>query len=385
MGKNKRDKKEIIISICFILIMLIGGFLVGFLSAKSNNSINLSIAEIIIYVIIFSFIFILQTIIHEGGHLIFGLTSGYEFISFRVGSTTIVKEDGKFKLKKFNIKGTGGQCLMMPKTNNYKELKYILYNLGGVLMNSIVSIIAAIILLTTDTNKYINIMLIALIIIGIVCVLSNGIPMKIGGIANDGYNILSISKDDFIKYCFYTQLKVNGLLYKGMRIKDMPLEWFYVKEGADINNPIVTSLKIMEANYYHDRLEFDTAKKCYENILANAPKIIKLYENEIMCELLFLEILDGNLKKIEELYTKELRNYIEVTNCYISRKRLMYAYNLIVLKDNKKADKMLEEFERLKKTYPAKGEIESETEIIASIYSFKDKRKEQVNSNVNNI
>lgn len=63
----------------------------------------------------------------------------------------------------------------------------------------------------------------------------------------------------------------------------------------------------------------------------------------------------------------------------------MYAYNLIVLKDNKKADKMLEEFERLKKTYPAKGEIESETEIIASIYSFKDKRKEQVNSNVNNI
>ena len=39
-------------------------------------------------------------------------------------------------------------------------------------------------------------MLIALVIIGIVCVLSNGIPMKIGGIANDGYNILSISTED---------------------------------------------------------------------------------------------------------------------------------------------------------------------------------------------
>ena len=34
-------------------------------------------------------------------------------------------------------------------------------------------------------------MLIAVIVMGAVCIISNGIPMKIGGIANDGYNILS--------------------------------------------------------------------------------------------------------------------------------------------------------------------------------------------------
>ena len=42
----------------------------------------------------------------------------------------------------------------------------------------------------------------------------------------------------------------------------------------------------------------------------------------------------------------------------------MYVYNLIVLKDKKKADKVLGEFEKVKKSYPVKSEIESEEEIM---------------------
>lgn len=371
MGEKKKGSKKSIFYICFSLVILLLGFFGGFLLTekieKSTVSLEESIFTIVLYIFIFYFEFIIQIIIHEAGHLIFGLLSGYEFISFRVGSITIVKEQGKFRLKKFKIKGTGGQCLMMPKTNNYEEINYVLYNLGGILMNFIASIICLLILMLLDTNEYIKVMLIEFILIGVICVISNGIPMKLGGIPNDGYNTISVSRDKFIKYCFYIQLKVNGLLSKGMRFKDMPIEWFHVKEGADLNNHLVTFLKIMEANYYQDKLDFNLAKECYENILDNAPNIIKLYENEIKCELLFYEILNGNMEKVDELYTKELRNYIKVTDCYISRKRLMYVYNLIVLKDKKKADKVLGEFEKLKKSYPIKGDIESEEEIMSFI------------------
>ena len=368
MGEKKKCSKKIIFYICFSLVILLlgffGGFLLGEKMEKSSLSFEMSIFTIVLYIFIFYFAFIIQIIIHEAGHLIFGLLSGYEFISFRVGSITIVKDQEKFKLKKFKIKGTGGQCLMTPKTNNYEEINYVFYNLGGILMNFIASIICLLILMLVDTNQYIKVMLSEFILIGVICVISNGIPMKLGGISNDGYNTMSISRDKFIKYCFYIQLKVNGLLSKGMRFKDMPIEWFNVKEGADLNNHLVTFLKIMEANYYQDKLDFNLAKECYENILDNAPNIIKLYENEIKCELLFYEILNGNMEKVDELYTKELRNYIKITDCYISRKRLMYVYNLIVLKDKKKADKVLGEFEKLKNSYPIKGDIESEEEIM---------------------
>ena len=367
MCKSKKDNKNIISIGCFILIMLCVGFLFGFLSGKVNNlNFEETIFNMIVIMLIFIITFMLQIIFHEAGHLIFGLLSGYDFVSFRIGSITLIREDKKFKFKKFKIKGTAGQCLMMPKTDNYEEIKYVLYNLGGVLVNLIVTIISAILLLASD-NNFIDIILKFFITTGLICFITNGIPMKIGGIANDGYNIMAISKDKFIKYCFYLQLKVNGLLYEGIRIKDMPIEWFYVKEEADLNIPMVTAIRIMEANYYHDKLDFERAKTIYEDILKTTPNILKLYENEIKCELLFYEILNNNIEKVNELYTKDLRNYIKLTECYVSRKRLMYAYNLIILKDKEKTDKILEDFEKIKKTYPAKGEIVSEEEVISLI------------------
>lgn len=368
MGKKKKDIKITMATIGIYIVLLVAGFFGGILSrkvlAKSNMQFGEALISIIIYIAIFIVIFGLHIILHEAGHLILGLMSEYEFISFRVGSLTLIKDEGKFKFKSFNIKGTAGQCLMMPKTDNYKEVKYILYNLGGTLMNLIITIISLVILIAFNISPIIKFILIASIISGVICVISNGIPMKFGGIANDGYNIVSISKDNFMKYCFYIQLKVNGLLSKGMRMKDMPIEWFYLRDKADLNNPLVTALKIMEGNYYYDNLNFEEAQRCYEEILEKAPKIMKIYEYEINCELLFFEILKGNMDKVKELYTEELRNYIKATSCYISRKRLMYAYNLIVLKDKKKTEKILKEIEKVKKTYPIKGDILSEEEVI---------------------
>ena len=61
---------------------------------------------------------------------------------------------------------------MMPKTNNYEELRYILYNLGGILMNAITSIISLIVLMSVDTNKYIKVILFTLIFVGVLCIIS---------------------------------------------------------------------------------------------------------------------------------------------------------------------------------------------------------------------
>lgn len=52
--------------------------------------------------------FFLQIIIHEAGHLIFGLLSGYRFCSFRIGSLMWIKKEGKLQLKRYSIAGTAG-------------------------------------------------------------------------------------------------------------------------------------------------------------------------------------------------------------------------------------------------------------------------------------
>ena len=132
---------------------------------------------------------------------------------------------------------------------------------------------------------------------------------------------------------------------------------------------LISSIKLIEGSYYYDRHEFEKAKSCYENLLNKSPKMMEFYKNEINCELLFFEIMgECNREKINNLYSKKLKKYIKTTlPYYITKQRLMYAYTLIYEKDKEKAKNYLLSFNKLVKTYPAKGEIESEKEIIKLI------------------
>ena len=72
--------------------------------------------------------------IHEAGHLVFGLATGYKFLSYRIGSFTFIKEEGRIKVKRYVLPGTGGQCLMSPPPYS-SSMPYVLYNAGGAIFN----------------------------------------------------------------------------------------------------------------------------------------------------------------------------------------------------------------------------------------------------------
>ena len=87
----------------------------------------------------------LHILVHEGGHLAFGLLTGYKFSSFRIGSRILLKTEQGFQWKKLHIPGTAGQCLLDPPELINGKMPYVLYNLGGVLMNFLVSLICFVI------------------------------------------------------------------------------------------------------------------------------------------------------------------------------------------------------------------------------------------------
>lgn len=76
-------------------------------------------------------------ILHETGHLVCGLLSGYKFVSFRIYSLTFIKMDGRLRVRRYSIAGTGGQCLLTPPDLPLKKIPTGWYNFGGVLFNII--------------------------------------------------------------------------------------------------------------------------------------------------------------------------------------------------------------------------------------------------------
>lgn len=368
MEKNKTEvkqkrKNKILSSLLFIIVCGAIGAVIGFLSAayleefNSNNFLGFSGL-----ILIFFLGYLVHIILHEVGHLIFGLMTGYSFVSFRIGSLTIIKEDGKLKFKKFNIPGTAGQCLMMPPDLKNGKYPFVIYNFGGVIVNLIVSIIG--ILVGLKATSPLNAILLLSGLGGIFAALTNGIPMKIGGIANDAYNVLSIFRDDEARRGFYLQLKIHGLQSQGIRIKDMPLESFKLKEDSDLSNPLNTAIRLMEYNWYLDNMDLEGAKKSIDSLMPYFNKIIPLFRNEINCERIFLELVgDCNKDFIDTLYDKDLKKYIKIAKFMIGKKRILMAYEAFYNEDKDKALKYYEELKELAKKYPIKGEADMELMI----------------------
>lgn len=314
---------------------------------------------------IFIVAFVLHIIIHEIGHLVFGLATGYSFVSFRIGSFTIVKENGKFKTKKYNIPGTGGQCLMMPPELIDNKYPFIIYNYGGVILNLIVSAISiCFVIIIKDLKFPLNAILILFSVAGFVAALTNGIPFKISGIPNDAYNVMSMINDEEARRGFYLQLRVNGLLTKGMRFRDMDCSMFKLNEDTDLTNPLNTGIRLMEYNWYLDNMEFDNARKCINSLVPHFNELIPLYTYEINCERVFLELVgDCDKDFIDRLYNKGLKKYIKVSKYMISKRRLLMAYEALYNRDKAKAQKYYQELKNLYNNYPVKGEADMELMI----------------------
>ena len=50
---------------------------------------------------------VIHTVIHEAGHLIFGLATGYRFISYRVFQFMWIKQGGRIRFTRMSLAGTG--------------------------------------------------------------------------------------------------------------------------------------------------------------------------------------------------------------------------------------------------------------------------------------
>ena len=95
MKKSYKKIKTVLVQLLMGLFLglFLGGFLVSMFELERFG------IDIMIYFLIMAVVaYILQIIIHEGGHCLFGLLNGFEFISFRIGSYMWVKDHGKIKL-----------------------------------------------------------------------------------------------------------------------------------------------------------------------------------------------------------------------------------------------------------------------------------------------
>lgn len=376
MKEQKKKKKlqwgELLIILFFILnfisicILAVSYHLSGILSP-------LEIVLIIPFTIAFFIPLIylaikIQAIIHEGGHLICGLISGYRFASFRISSYMFVKKDHKIKLKRFSLMGTSGQCLMIPPEPYQENIPYLLYNLGGSLANLIFSGLLAVLYINFEFPFIIRLILSLSIYAGILLALFNAIPLRFKLIDNDGQNALTLKKSKVARRCFWIQLKINGLITDGVRLRDMPDEWFVLPEQEQMDYGLCASIGVFACIRAIDAFDFETAKRIGHDLLNNASGLLGIHRHMITAEMIFCDLISGASEEtINQMFTKEFKKFLKTAQILLSISRMIYAYELLLYNDKTMADLQLAIFEKTAKTYPHQCEIDGERELIAYV------------------
>ena len=307
----------------------------------------------------------LQTVIHETGHLVFGLATGYKFSSFRIFSWMLLKENGKLRFRRLSIAGTGGQCLMAPPELKDGKMPFLLYNSGGAIMNLIASAIFFGISLVLPSSSVLTLILQVLALIGASFAVINGVPLRLGPVDNDGCNALSMMRSSEAVRAFHLQLKANELVSKGVRLKDMPAEWFIVPEDDAMRNSIIASAGVLCCNRLMDEHRFEEADTLMEHLLSIESGIVELYRRLMTCDRIFVEAVSRNRKEVlEGLMTAEQEKMMKAMKQFPSVLRTKYVLALLSDGDEVKARETEKEFESCALKYPYPSDIAAERELM---------------------
>lgn len=310
----------------------------------------------------------LLVILHEGGHLVCGLLSGYRFVSFRVFNLTFMRDaDNRLRIKRFSVAGTGGQCLLAPPDLPLEDIPVTLYNLGGIIAN-VLALIIALPFLWAGLSPLATDLLFIFIITDIFLILMNGIPMQAAGIGNDAYNMRLLRREPECKRGLIIQLRSNAMIQNGVRPKDMPAEWFTVPENINYHNPLEVSLPLMEASRLLDMMEWQNAYDRFNALYAHKDKIMPLYVKEIACELAFAAMITGRIQQAVDLLDKDQMKYIMAYRKVMSSKeRLICAKALYLDNDRAKAESIYNRVLADSPRYLLQGEVKSDLAIMEAI------------------
>ena len=339
-------KKKIINGLLQILGIMIVGAIIGYSVGKiAGDSLSkVDTPNIILLLIAGVVVFILQVIIHEVGHLVFGLLSGYKFISFRVFDFKIIKdENGKLKIRYERLAGTGGQCLMRAPEYVEGKFKYKLYLLGGVTFNLVFSIVFWLVLPSYYTLLF--------ALIGFALAFLNLIPMGF----NDGMTFYHASKDETTRFILFLQLEY--VYYQSIG-KNLLIEQPEIVEK-------INSLEITKNNYLADSLEFiklegleyffdfDTLYTETRKLFLEREDLLPVYKVELMALLVkLISLVNPEDELLEELMNdKNLKVRLKQKNP--QTKNILATYEWGIKLDDEKAMLLIEEARKIKNKAPS--------------------------------
>lgn len=364
----KKSKKNVLGKLLTWVLILLLGMAAGYLGASLAAEIGMASDALPFLILGLLAGFFIQIILHEGGHLVFGLATGYGFVSFRVVSLMLIRRDGRFQWCRYRLSGTGGQCLLSPPPWREEGFPVFAYNLGGPLINFVsVLLCGALVVLFRRSSPALACIWIGIGLAGLYLGLVNGIPLKISGMPNDGYNALHLGKDPVSRRAFWAQLAINAAQMEGRRLRDIPEEWFILPGDAGPDDPMKGAVWVYRYSRLVDQGRYEEASALREQLLQENGKLAAVHQYALQADQGLFDLMDGRISQgLDILGSAEIKAFCRQMKGNPGIVLVQYAAARAAGK-TQEADRLRARLEKDLDAWPYPGDADATRELLARV------------------
>lgn len=254
---------------------------------------------------------------------------------------------------------------MLPPEGDPETIPVRLYNLGGVMMNVLwgaLGVLGAAISPQPVVQSGLSLFAAS----GFLMALLNGIPLR-GTVDNDGYHLRAALACGAPRRALWVQLQVAGAMAQGLRLREMPEEWFRWPEETDLSNSLCAAAAVYCCSRLLDEHRLAECRERITALLDHAPGLTPLFRACLAVDRMFLELLRGDPAAVQALDPQETRRILRAMKDNPSVLRTEYARALLERRDSAEAAKILARFDRAAARWPYAGDIASERELLALV------------------
>lgn len=216
------------------------------------------------------FLYFIQCLLHELGHLAGGLLSGYRFGWLRVFSLMLMRRDGRLRLRRQRIRLMSymGECFMFPPFGKGEAAPSAMFYLGGAAANLVSALIfgAAGLWLT---HGLLSAFLLLAAVDGLHHALWSLVPRIYRGVMNDAAKLRALRRDRTARWEAWLQASLFGKLIDGVRLRDMPAEWFELPDFIAPDSDAGRAMKLRQCSRLLDAHRFDEAAQRLAELLTD--------------------------------------------------------------------------------------------------------------------
>lgn len=360
---NERKNSWKVPLIVFSMLILVG-FSFGWGLAQASGQIELSIGlgTIAGFFMVLFLTIIVAVVVHELGHLVVGLLNHYHFYAVQFFFLYIYKENGKLKItvKKANA-GVAGLCLMFPG-ENLTIKNHLYYILGGVFFNGLSCLYFLAVFLLTSSG-WVRIYSGVALTLTLLLIILNLFPNEKSTVYTDGMiaKLLRDGSPDGEGYLLYQTL--SAMLISGVK-RPRDMETIEIKKSY--NEFVTVMLSTLQYSIDLDKKNTESLRKRIYQLrpeqvaLGNIQRVI-LY-GICVFHYSFIEI---DLELAEKYFAEGKKDLM--TDKDLNGRRILAYYTYYIEKNAVEAVNYIEEGLSRKESYPVKGLMAMEEELLLEL------------------